>query len=139
MEKKNNTKSLIAGLAVLLVSICLTVGVKTLFHACGIHEDGQYGPCRWAEQAVMAAGIMLSLQSLVLVLFRSPASKKAVSVCIGICAVITALIPNVFIKLCAMPSMNCLSSMQPFTVICCVVIVILCLIHLLISRKETNN
>lgn len=127
---------MILNMILLLVSILLMIGVKWIFGACGMHDDGAYGSCHWAEQAVFGMGIVLTVQSLVLLISKNKAVQRAGG--IGICAagIVTALIPNGLIPLCVMPSMRCLSAMRPCVLVCAVVIAVLGVCILLVNREK---
>lgn len=111
------TGFIMAGLSVLLFE-----GVGTFLAPCGIHEDGKFGICHWAGQAVIAAGIVLLALSVIHIIAKSGKSKAFVSVCITALAVMTAIIPGTFISLCKMPTMRCLTVMQPSVIIISLVI-----------------
>lgn len=119
---------------ILAVSILLLAGVKLIFPACGLHEDGSYGSCHWAEQAVMAAAMIMTAQALVLMIFRTGASRRGVYVGLACSGIVTALIPNVFIPLCMMPSMRCIASMRPCVMAGGILVCVLSLCGLAASR-----
>jgi len=138
-EMDNKKTNFVLPVILLLISVFLAAGVNMFFHAC-IHEDGSTGSCHWAQQAIFAAGIILCIQSLILLIFRERTASSAISFSILGTAVITALIPNVFIKLCMMPSMHCLAYMRPWTIICCVVIAAMSIVNIVfLLRKQPEK
>ena len=137
MKETKNRIRLILGIIILIISIVLTIGVKTLFSACGVHEDGAFSSCHFAEQAVFAMGILFVLESILLLIMTSREAQIAISACIGCGAVIGALIPNVLIHLCMMPTMRCLTLMQPIVIALCCAAAIVCGINLWTNRKKT--
>lgn len=112
----------VTGFVMAGLSILLFVGVGTFFAPCGVHEDGSFGACHWAGQAVMAAGIVLLAMSIIHIIAKTGKSKAYVSICIAALSIMTAIIPGVFINLCKMPTMRCLSVMQPAVLIIAFVI-----------------
>ena len=106
------TGFIMAGLSVLLF-----VGTASFFAPCGAHEDGKFGACHWAGQAVIACGIVLLAMSVIHLIAKSGKSKAYVSVSIAALGIMTAIIPGVFIDLCKMPTMRCLSVMRPSVMI----------------------
>ena len=104
------------------LSVLLFVGVWTFLAPCGIHEDGSFGACHWAGQAVIASGIVLLALSIIHIIAKTGKSKAFVSVCISALAIMTAIIPGTFINLCKMPTMRCLSVMRPAVIIIALVI-----------------
>ena len=111
------TGFIMAGLSVLLF-----IGVGTFLAPCGVHDDGSFGSCHWAGQAVIASGIVLLALSIIHIIAKTGKSKSYVSVCIAALSVMTAIIPGTFINLCKMPTMRCLSVMQPAVLIIALVI-----------------
>ena len=139
MEHTGNKKNLILPILILAVSVFLTTGVKVIFPACGMHDDGTYGSCHWAEQAVMAAGIIVAFQALMLVAGKAAAVQKALSFTVLVSAVVTAFLPGAWIRLCMMPSMACRASMAPWTWGCCACIAVLSLINLIINLRKKRE
>ena len=104
------------------LSVLLFIGVGTFLAPCGIHEDGKFGICHWAGQAVIAAGIVLLALSVIHMIAKSGKSKAFVSVCITALAIMTGIMPGLFIDLCKMPTMRCLTVMRPSVMIIAFVI-----------------
>lgn len=112
----------ITGFIMAGLSVLLFVGVGSFFAPCGVHDDGSFGSCHWAGQAVIAAGIVLLALSIIHMIAKTGKSKAYVSICIAALAIMTAIIPGTFINLCKMPSMRCLSVMRPSVLIIALVI-----------------
>ena len=68
------SKPKLTDIVLLLLSLALCLGVKLVFHACGMKEDGSYMNCHWAEQAVFAVSAGLTITS-VLRLFLDRKAK----------------------------------------------------------------
>lgn len=134
---KKSKLSLILELVMLVVSIVLIIGAETFFRACGIHDDGNYGSCHWAQQAVLAAGMILMLQFLILLIVQERKANAAVSLCAACTSVVTALIPNVFISLCMMPSMRCNAVMRPWVIGLCAVLAVLGIVNLCLNLRKS--
>ncbi len=97
----------------LLLSVLLTAGVRLIFHACGPKEDGTFMMCHQAEQAVFAAGIVLCLLSILILVSRKPGIKALLSCTAVLTAAAVMLIPGTLIHLCMMPQMRCRVLMRP--------------------------
>lgn len=140
MEKKNRL-STILGIVILAICLVITLGVEFMFHSCGAHDDGSYMACHWAQKAVMAAGIILAIQAAALVITKERKLQAIISSCIACGAIVTALIPNIIINLCMMPTMHCNAVMRPWTIVCCVVLFIVCVINAIINshRSKSSN
>ena len=137
MNKKSKASLILAAVS-LIISIFLLVGINFIFPACGLHDDGSYASCHWAGQAVLAAAIMLTAMSLAALIL--PAKQcMGCSICLAVCAVVTAIIPDTFIKLCMMPTMKCQASMKPWVIICSVVIAVIAVINIVINAKGNGQ
>ena len=114
MERKRILPMIIS-VVLLALSLCLTIGVKFVFHACpmAMGEMGKIMPCHWAEQAVFATGIVLSIMALLLFVFKKSGEKVAISACMIPATVAAMLFPQVTIRLCMMPEMACRTHMRP--------------------------
>ena len=135
---KNNRISLIWGLLLLVISLVLTVGVKTWFHVC-IHEDGTEAVCFRAGQAVFFCSAIQSLIAVFLVLSGNKTVKTVLSVASSCTGVINALIPGVIFRLCMMPSMRCNAVTRPWVLACAAATVLVSLINLICSRKPVTS
>ena len=78
--KKRNTFEKLTEIILVLLSVILTAGVKFLFHACGQKEDGSWMHCHDAEQTVFVLGIMLTVMSVLMLIFVALASPILVTV-----------------------------------------------------------
>ena len=114
MERKRILPMIIS-VVLLALSLCLTIGVKFVFHACPMmgNEMGKIMPCHWAEQAVFATGIVLSVMALLMFVFKKSGEKVAISACMIPATVAAMLFPQVTIRLCMMPEMACRTHMRP--------------------------
>ena len=128
----------ITDLILLVLSLVLCIGVKLLFPACDPKEDGSWMACHWAEQAVFACGIALAVMSL-LRFFVDLRMKKGIALAMIPAAAIAALIPNLFIRLCMMQTMQCHAKMRPAVIICCVLIVLAAGADLVQRGKKENT
>ncbi|MBQ8927385.1 MAG: DUF4418 family protein [Oscillospiraceae bacterium] len=125
----------ITDILLLVMSAALCIGVKLLFHACAPKEDGSWMACHWAEQAVFAASLGMSLTAFVR-LFLDRRARAGAALGMSITAAVTAFIPGVFIRLCMMNDMRCHAVMRPAAVILCVLIVICGIADFVLARKE---
>ena len=108
-----NRKLMIADLIVLLLSGLLCLGTKFWFHACGQTEEGKWMACHWAEQAVFAAGIALTVSAVLLLTVRSRRVKGGIALGMLPAAVTAAFVPQHVISLCMMNTMRCHMVMKP--------------------------
>jgi hypothetical protein len=125
----------ITDILLLVMSAALCLGVKLVFHACGMKEDGSWMNCHWAEQAVFAVSIGLTVTG-ILRLFLERKAKAGAALTMSVISVMTALIPDIFVRLCMMDTMRCHAVMRPAVIILCVLITVTGIADVLLSRKE---
>lgn len=125
-------------LVILILSAVLCIGSKVLFHACEVMGE-EIMACHWAEQAVFALSIVLLVQSILLLLLRDPGVKKGIAVAIVPTAVITVLVPGVFIRLCMMDTMRCRAVFRPAVTILGILIAVAAVCFLIIHRGKEDG
>lgn len=102
-------------LSAVLTLLCLltAAGSKLWFHACPVQAGARIMPCHWAEQAVFATAVVMTLQSVLLFVLTGDEARMAVSLSILPEAVLLMLYPGTLISLCMMPTMRCHTVMRP--------------------------
>ncbi len=123
------------------LSLILTVGVRTVFSACGPKDDGSWMTCHWAEQAVFMAGTALTVVSVVVLICGSDRAALGASLSAIPTAIVTILIPDIAIKLCMMPTMHCHTVMRPAVIVTAVLITVTAAVNsaVLISRSRRKS
>ena len=135
MERKKNL-SLLLSVVLLALSLCLTIGVKFVFHACPMmgHEMGKVMPCHWAEQAVFATGVVLTVMSLLLFIFKKSGEKA----CMIPATIAAMLFPQTIINLCMKPEMMCRTHMRPGVIGVSIALLVVECINIIINLKKDN-
>lgn len=129
-------KDRIAGIIMTVLSLALTVGVKSFFSACGPKDDGTWMTCHWAEQAVFGMGIVLTvISAVVLAAGRKPAALGA-SLAAVPAACVAMLAPGVLINLCMMTNMHCHTVMRPAVMVISAVIAVIALVNSVLMIKS---
>ena len=108
--KQNRTW--IPGLITLILSVITAAGVKSFLAPC-IHEDGSFGVCHWAGQAVFGISILIAAQSAIAVIWNKKAMVRGLYVSIVLTAILGILFPGTLISLCGMATMRCRALMRP--------------------------
>ncbi len=107
-------KQIVPGIIILILSLVIIIGSQSFLSPC-MHEDGSFGPCHWAGQALLGLGCVigiLAILSLCVQKARLGAYLSALPVCgLGI------LTPGTLIDLCHMSTMRCRMAMQPAMII----------------------
>lgn len=97
-----------------VLSLLMAAGTATVFRACAAKEDGTWMHCHTAQNAVVAAGVILFVL-FVINTFVSARTLHILIYVVGIAAgVVTFLIPGVVVSMCMMNTMRCYAVMQPF-------------------------
>ena len=107
-------KHIIPAMILLILSLVIVIGSQTFLSPC-VHEDGSFGPCHWAGQALMGLGCVvgiLAILSLCVQKARWGTYMSALPVC-----VLGILTPGTLIDLCHMSTMRCRMVMQPAMII----------------------
>ena len=125
----------ITDVCLLVFSAALCLGVKLVFHACGMKEDGSWMNCHWAEQAVFAVSIGLTVTAGLRLLLNRQA-KAGAALAMSVIAVMTALLSGVFVRLCMMDTMRCHAVMRPAVIILCALIAVTGIADAVTGRKE---
>ena len=132
MKKKNIT---VLNCLPMLLAVLLAVGVKTFLEPC-VHEDGSFGACHWAGQALLGLGVLMAVQALCAVLIQKPGVRAGIYLSMLFTAALSIFAPGTLIILCSMPSMRCRALMQPASIILSCLILLFSLINLIMEWKK---
>ena len=126
-------KQTIPAMVLLILSLVIVIGGQTFLSPC-VHEDGSFGPCHWAGQALLGLGCVagiLAILSLCVQKARLGAYINALPVCgLGI------LTPGTLIDLCHMSTMRCRMVMQPAMIILFSAALLCALIGAIITARK---
>ncbi len=120
-------------------ALLLTVGVMSVFSACGPRDDGNWMRCHAAQSAVGCCGSGLA----VLLMLAALIKKRTVRVILYSAAlagsVSTFLLPGLLMPMCMMRSMRCYTLFQPFVRIMTALIFCLCVIGILRTVRDRTR
>lgn len=116
------------------LGLCLTLGVKLVFHACAPMEDGTWMHCHTAENAIMGIGVGITALA-VLRLFVKPQMERLLDLVTAAAAIVAALVPGRIVSLCMHADARCQLIMKPATLVVCVLIAVACAVDALLPRK----
>ena len=103
-------KQSIPAIILLLISLTIIIGSQSFLSPC-VHEDGTFGPCHWAGQALFGVGYALGVIA-VLALCVNRARFGVYLSAMPLCT-LGILTPGTLIGLCHMSTMRCRMVMQP--------------------------
>ena len=107
-------KQLIPAAVLLILSVLIVIGSQSFLKPC-VHEDGSFGPCHWAGQALLGLGCALGVMAALALAVR----RAGFGIFLGalpVC-VLGILTPGTLIDLCHMSTMRCRMVMQPAMII----------------------
>ena len=107
-------KQTIPAVILLVISLVIAIGSQSFLSPC-VHEDGSFGVCHWAGQALLGLGCVLGVLAVLSLLSRSTRFGVYLSA-LPLC-VLGILIPGTLIGLCHMSTMRCRMVMQPAMII----------------------
>ena len=87
--------------------------------------------CHWAWIAVLSIAVVLSVQSILRLFFKSGEAKRGISAAMLPLAVLAAIVPKTLINLCMMNTMHCHTMMRPFAIVMGIVIAVLALVDII--------
>ena len=128
----------LSGLAILLLSVLLAAGSISFFGPC-VHEDGSFGACHWAGNAILGIGLLLAAQCIAVFLCRDSRTRMGILLSILMTSILGFLIPGVLIGLCGMATMRCNALMQPAVRILCGLIAVIALIGVFAEKQKAGQ
>ena len=112
-----------AEIALLALCLCLALGVKLAFHACGPKEDGTWMHCHTAENAVLCLAVAMAALSAAHLAVK-PGAKLALDAAVLVLDIAAMLTPGTLVPLCMMDAMRCRAVMKPAVLVLGILIVV---------------
>ncbi len=132
MKDKNVLLSLVPALAGLL----LTIGVMTVFSACGIKDDGTFMHCHDVQISVALSGGCIALFSALAAFLQNRTARTIFNAAALTASVRAFLLPGILMPMCMMRTMRCYTVMQPFVRIMAVICALFALWGIIRSLKK---
>lgn len=104
----------LVGIIATVLSALLVIGILTFAGPCGVHDDGSVSSCHWASRAILGAGVVLVILSVVRIFERDEGERRGLSLGIALVGGLVAALPSFLIDLCMMQTMRCHIIMKPF-------------------------
>ena len=108
MDKKAKILAAVAA----ILAVVAAVGVRTFIGPC-VHEDGAFGPCHFAGQAVLGISVLIAAEGAAAALIRSGGTRRGLMMAMSASSVLAMLTPGILIGLCKMDTMRCRAVMRP--------------------------
>lgn len=137
MRKKQIAVTVTGGI-MLLCSLLLFVGIITFFAPCGPKEDGSYMACHWFGQAVMGTSAVLSVLSVLHLIFPQDI-KLGLGMAMTACSALTVALANGLMGTCMMESMTCNAVTKPAVTVIGGLLIIVSVIDIVLLALNRNK
>ncbi len=134
-----NKRTFVTDIILLGLSVLLTIGSFTFMAPCAPHEDGSFMACHWAGRAITGLGFVLIAMSIIHIITGNNSVKTGISAGLIPVSVLCALIPGVFINICKMNNMRCVSVMRPADMIISFIITGVAVADILIQQSKKRS
>jgi len=109
---KDSKKGLIPAVVVLVLALTAAVGSRSFLGPC-VHEDGSFGVCHWAGQALFGVSLLQLSEAAAAVIMRDTGVRRGLFLSMFLTGILAMVIPGGLISLCNMATMRCRSLMHP--------------------------
>ena len=124
--------------AALLLSAVTAAGSVSFLGPC-VHEDGSFGACHWAGQAMLGIGLLLAVLSLTALLVKDGRVRAGILFAAAAAAVLGVFVPGTLINLCGMATMRCRAVMRPAMTLLCALTAGSCLASGIASYRKADR
>ena len=111
-DMKKQKYSAVPAAVNLILALVAAIGSRTFLGPC-VHEDGTFGACHWAGQALFGIALVMAAEGLIAALWKNAAVRAGLYISMLLTAILGILIPGTLISLCGMASMRCRTVMRP--------------------------
>lgn len=124
--------------AALLLSAVTAAGSVSFLGPC-VHEDGSFGSCHWAGQAMLGIGLLLAALSLTALLVKDGRLRAGILFAAAAAAVLGIFVPGTLINLCGMATMRCRAVMRPVMTLLCALTAVSCLAGGIVAYRKADS
>ena len=105
-------KGRIPAVIIIILALVAAVGSRTFLGPC-VHEDGTFGPCHYAGQAVFGLALVMAAEGAAAAAWNNIAVRRGVFLSLLITGILGILTPGTQFTLCTMAAMRCRAVMRP--------------------------
>ena len=105
-------RSMIPAVIIVLSALAAAAGSRSFLGPC-VHEDGTFGPCHWAGQALFGLALLMAAEAVIAAAWKNESIRKGLYIAMVLTAVLGILVPGTLIGLCGMATMRCRALMRP--------------------------
>ena len=124
--------------AALLLSAVTAAGSVSFLGPC-VHEDGSFGACHWAGEAMLGIGLLLAALSLTALLVKDGRLRAGILFAAAAAAVLGIFVPGTLINLCGMATMRCRAVMRPAMTLLCALTAVSCLAGGIAAYRKADS
>ena len=124
--------------AALLLSAVTAAGSVSFLGPC-VHEDGSFGSCHWAGEAMLGIGLLLAALSLTALLVKDGRLRAGILFAAAAAAVLGIFVPGTLINLCGMATMRCRAVMRPAMTLLCALTAVSCLAGGIAAYRKADS
>ena len=137
-EKKTSKPATVCAVLICMLVILGAVGVRTFLAPC-LHEDGSFGSCHWAGNALFGLFILMGIQALAVLSLSSLQLRQGLILGLLGESLYGLLLPGLLIRLCSMATMRCQSVMKPGASVIFVLVAILAVIAAVLCQRGRKD
>ena len=105
-------RTMLPACVALVLAALIAVGSQSFLGPC-VHEDGSFGVCHWAGQALLGEGCALAAMALLAACLRDCGVRLGLYLAMLPTAIVGLLTPGTLIDICKMSTMRCRMLMRP--------------------------
>lgn len=110
----------VAGVVLTALAVVLIAGLLTFAGPCdpqAVHGGGEVPSCFWAFRAMLGAGVILMIISIVRIFETDEGERRGLSLGAALLGALIAATPGLLVALCGDASMPCNAVMRPFAML----------------------
>ena len=105
-------KGRIPAVIIFVLALAAAVGSQTFLSPC-IHEDGAFGSCHYAGQALFGLALLMTAEGVLAAVWNNAGIRRGIFLSVLLAGILGILIPGTLIGLCSMAAMRCRAVMRP--------------------------
>ena len=127
----------LSSILLLLLGAVIAAGSVSFLGPC-VHDDGSFGACHWAGQAMLGLGVLLALLGAIALFVRDGKTRAGLLIAAALTALLGLVTPGTLIGLCSMATMRCRAVMQPAMRILCGLALLVSVIGAIMAENKSG-
>lgn len=135
---KEKFKLGITEILMLALSVVYMIGIRSWFAVCPVMGETVMA-CHWAGEVLGVLSILFVVLAIAHILIPDPKIKLGVDIPFACISLVAVFVPGNIISLCMSPEMKCRAATQLWTIVFCVVLVLLILADLILYASRISG